>query len=245
MFKYGLKPSPEPPSLRFGTYLVPKQLPPIPQAFGHYTVIPDSGWRMLANDTLGDCTVAGAMHCVMLWNAIAGINIVFTNADARDDYFAITGGADDGADMVQVAKYWQKTGFRDDQDSRHYIAAYMAVDHLNPDHYYAASYLFGAVGLGVQIPSSAQDQFSAGEPWANVPGDSIEGYHYVPLVGRKANGNAVVVTWGAAQEVEQSWLDANLQEVVAMISIEEMVNGTTPEGFNVAALEDDLAVIAG
>lgn len=244
-FKYGLNLSPQPPALRFGDYLIPRKLPTIPPSFGHYNLFPQKGWGMLMNDTLGDCTVAGAMHCVMLWNKIAGVGIRFTDLDAQDDYFAITGGEDTGADMVAVAKYWHQTGFRDSVALRHRIGAYLAVNHLIPERYYTAAYLFAAVGLGVQIPSSAQQQFVDGKPWSYNAGDEIEGYHYVPLVGRRANGNAIVVTWGATQEVEQAWLDANLAEVVCMISEEELVDGKTPEGFNIAALEDDLDAIGG
>lgn len=198
---------------------------------------------MLGNDTIGDCTVAGAMHCVMLWNKLKGANVRFSTLDAQDDYFAITGGSDDGADMVQVAKYWQATGFRDRQDSRHSIAAYLSGDPGNFDHIYSGCYLFGCVGFGIEITSSAIPQFDNGEPWAPALDDSIEGYHFVPLIDRMPDGNALVVTWGAAQEVTPKWLSLHLKEVVYYISEEEMTNGETPEGFNMAALEDDLALL--
>lgn len=243
-FKYGLKRSPEPPSLRFGAYLIPKKLPPIPATFGRANLFPKNGWLMLANDSYGDCTVAGAMHAIMAWNKLGERHVPrFTDLDAKDDYFTITGGQDTGADMVAVAKYWQRTGFRDAKVNRHRIAAYLAGDPTKPENIAAGCYLFGVVGWGVEVPSSAQDQFTEGVPWDPVPGDTIEGYHFVPQIDRLPNGNDLIVTWGAAQEVTPKWRQAYLQEVVYYISEEEMADGETPEGFNMQALEDDLAIV--
>ncbi len=253
--KYGLNPSPEPPALKFGTYLVPNLLPTIPQTFGRANLFPKDGWGTLKNagiGAIGDCTVAGSMHAAMLWRKLAGVDVDFTDHDAQDDYSAITGyvpgddSTDTGADMVAVAKYWQRTGFRDAVDQRHYIAAYLGGrDPPNWEHVYAGCYLFAVVGLSVRIPTSAPKQFEAGEPWHVVRGDSIEGYHFLPLFDRTAAGNGLVVTWGAQQEVTQQWLETYTFEVVYYISAEEMVNGETSEGFDMAALEGDLAIIGG
>jgi hypothetical protein len=244
--KYGLIPAERPPDLRYSSYFLPHFLPSIPTYFGHQDVYPKDGWGMLKNGghgAIGDCAVAGPMHCVMLWNKVASKHVRFTDADASEDYFALTGGDDTGVDMVTAASYWHKTGFRDSKNQRHKIFVYLGVDPKNLEHVYSAAYLFGAVGLGIQVPSSAERQFIDGHPWTNVPGDKILGYHYVPLVGRVANGNAVVITWGRAQEVEQSWLGTNLRECVAMISQEFLIEGKSPEGFDWAALQDDLAYL--
>jgi hypothetical protein len=245
--KYGLLPAPQPPVLRFGSYLKTAQLRPVPAVFGHQSIYPADGWGMLLNGghgAISDCTVAGAMHCAMLWNKIAGKDVSFTDTDASEDYFAITGGTDTGADMVSAAQYWQKTGFRDATGARHKIFAFMAVDPQNLDSVFRAAYEFDAVGLGIQMPSSAQRQFIYNRPWSNVLlGENIDGYHYVPLMGHAFNGNAVVVTWGRTQEVELSWLGRNLVECVAMISEEVLVGGKSPEGFDMSALQDDLDAI--
>jgi hypothetical protein len=250
LFKTGLLPSPHPPALHFRSYMLRTLLPSVPAVFGHHNVYPKNGWLMLDNDRIGDCTVAGAMHCSMLWNKIAGKAVRFTDLDAQEDYSAITGyhkddpASDTGADMVAVAKYWQQTGFRDSHANRHKIAVYMAVDPKHLDRVFAAAYLFDAVGLGVQVRQSDETNFIDGHPWTGASHDPVVGYHYVPLIGRLANGNAVVVTWGGAQEVQHSWLEANLREVVAMISPEALVNGKSSEGFDFAGLIDDLKIIA-
>lgn len=232
-YKTGLLSGP-PPMLRFGDYLKPA-LPPIPDAFGHQGLIGPKDWGMLLNDTYGDCTVAGAMHCVMLWNKITGRGVHFTNLDAKEDYFTITDGADDGADMVQVAKYWQKTGFRDSLARRHKIVAYVSVDPIL-SHIDAAAYLFDAVGLGIKVGQKEEDEFEAGEPWL-VPGP-VDGLHYVPMIG-KADYRKIV-TWGGLQDVGEDWLESNVDQVVAMISSEALMNGKSSEGFDMTALTTDL-----
>ncbi len=248
IYKTGLLRGPA-PELHFRTYFLEHRLPPIPAVFGHQHLFPKDAWGMLGNDRMGDCTVASNMHCSMLFNKIVNVQVRFTPLDAQDDYSAVSGyvpgdhTTDGGANMVQVCAYWQKTGMRDSHNKRHKIVGYLAVDHKHLDRVFAAAYLFDAVKLGVQIPASAERQFMAGHPWANVAGDDILGYHDVPLIGRLANGNAVVVTWGRTQEVELSWLAQNLNEVVAVVSTESLTNGKSEQGFDLSALLDDLQLI--
>lgn len=242
-YKTGLNRMAKPPELRFGSYLMESQLPPIPGTFNRAYLFPPDGWGMLGNDQYGDCTVAGAMHAIMLWNKMAGHSARFTALDATDDYFAITGGDDTGADMAQVADYWQHTGMRDRHAVRHKIGAYLLGNPSNFDHLYAGCYILGPVGLGIEITRNSEAQFeNEHEPWHIVDGDEVIGYHYVPLIDR-VNGNAAVVTWGATQQIEQTWLAQHLKEVVFYVSPEDMVDGKSPQGFAMADLLMDLQVV--
>lgn len=246
-YKTGLKPSAEPPRLRFGAYFNATALPPIPEVFGHYDVIAPTSWLILGNASYSDCTIAGAMHATMLWNRIANRQVTFTEADALDDYRDACGyiigdpSTDNGGDMVTVAKYWRDVGMRDDTGARHKIAAYLQIDAANLDHVDAACYLFGAIGLGVSLPDSAETQFDHGQPWHLVVNDLATDYHYVPCVGKAINRK--VVTWGALQDAEEPWLVTNLKEAIAYISLEDMTNGKTIEGFDIAQLQSDLAAL--
>jgi hypothetical protein len=246
LFRTGLKQAPEPPQLRFGSYFKATALPAAPPTFGHYSLV-TSSWGMLANDQLSDCTIAGAMHCIMLWNATASKKSTFTALDAQDDYADACGyvpghpDTDNGGDMVSVAQYWKNVGMRDCTGARHKIAAYLQIDATNLVHLDAAAYLFDAVGLGVSLPDSAETQFTNGQPWSLIPGDTAVEYHYVPYVGKDANRK--VVTWGALQDIEEPWLQANLKEAVAMISVENMVNQKNPEGFSYDQLSADLVAL--
>lgn len=246
-FKLGLKFSPEPPALRFGDYLKEVQLPAAPDAFGSANLIGNKSWGMLGNADTGDCTIAGPMHATMLWRAIAkSPPATFTTMDAYDDYRDACGyvlgdpATDQGGDMVSVASYWRQTGMRDSAAARHKITAYMQIDATNLAHIDLAAYLFDAVGLGVELPRSAEQQFMEGRPWTVVDNDPIEGGHYIPYI-QKAPGNIrQVVTWGGLQDVTEEWLTKYLREVVAYVSPEYLVDGKSPLGFDASALLDDL-----
>lgn len=245
-FKLGLKFSPEPPLLRFGDYLKEAQLPAVPATFGHANLIGRKAWGMLGNDETGDCTIAGPMHAIMLWKAIAKSLVMFSVADALDDYSAACGyisgepDTDQGGDMVSVASYWRQTGMRDTANTRHKITAYLQADASNLGHIDLAAYLFDAVGLGVELPRSAEQQFMDGQPWSVVDNDPLEGGHYIPYVQKIAGNIRQVVTWGGLQDVTEAWLRKYLREVVVYLSPEYLVDGKSPLGFDASALLDDL-----
>jgi hypothetical protein len=241
-YKTGLLPSPEPPKLAFKTYLLPHLLPPIPPTFGHQYLYPRRGWGMLGNNVLGDCTVAGSMHAVMLWRSVIKKPVRFTTLDAKEDYFAITGGVDSGADMVAVAKYWQSIGFRDSKANRHKILAYMQTDPANLEHADAACFLFDAVGLGIEVGEAEMNDFSQGRPWDD-PNTSVDGYHYVPYVGKDFDYR-YVVTWGGIQPVTERWYKAKVNEVVPILSDEDLLaDGKSEDGFDMDALMADLEAV--
>ena len=249
-FKTGLLAGPS-PELHFRDYMLPATLPKVPPIFGHQNLYMPRDWGMLGNDRIGDCAVAGAMHCEKIWNKVVCRDVTFTTDDAISDYSALTGyvrgdaSTDQGTTIAALSDYWKKIGFRDFNDNRHKIEAYVALDPTNLEHLFAAAYWFdGGVGIAVQIPSSAEAQFLAHQPWSNVHGDKIEGYHFVPLIARLANGNAGVITWGGFQEVELSWLAQNCNQASAFLSIEDMTNGKSPEGFDLNALQEDLETLA-
>lgn len=250
-FKLGLKFSDIPPLLRFGDYLNAAKLPTVPDIFGQANLIGRKEWGMLGNDMTGDCTIAGPMHAVMLWRAIAKspFPTVFTNADAMDDYRDACGyvfgdpTTDQGGDMNQVASYWRQTGMRDASAARHKITAYLGVSADNLAHLDLACYLFDAVGLGVMLPSTAEKQFIAGEPWTVVDNDPTEGGHYIPYVGKTAGNIRQVVTWGGMQDVTEAWLQKYLREVMVYVSPEYLIDGKSPLGFDMQELLDDLEEI--
>lgn len=118
--------------------------------------------------------------------------MTFTDANVLADYAAVTGfdpakpDTDQGADMQEAAAYRRKTGIVDAQGDRHKIAAYLALEPGNLQHLFLASYLFGAVGIGLQLPASALLQTEQGLAWDVVADTTIAGGHYVPP-GRTAS----------------------------------------------------------
>lgn len=207
--------------------------------------MPGGEWHILGNDKVGDCVFAGAAHEHMLWTMEGGApRSRFTTKDVLSDYSAVTGyvpgrdETDQGTDMQEAASYRRKTGVLDATGKRHKIDAYMALEIGNADQLFLASWIFGAAGVGFQVPASAEGQFQRREPWHVVPRDRIVGGHYVPAVGRSESGNVVVITWGAAQEMSLEFLTAYNDESVVYLS-EEFLRGSdklSPEGFNLELL---------
>jgi hypothetical protein len=217
--------------------------------------LPATGWGvqpsskdygMLGNDQWGDCVIAGGMHESIVLNSEAGNPVPrFTTLDAQDEYTAVTGfnpadlSTDQGTDVQAAAAYRLKTGYRDSKGNRHKIVAYLAV---NSDDLPLAAYTLGSAGWGMNVPASAEGQFDAGQPWTFVPGDRLQGQHYVPLVGRTSVGNDVVITWGRSQEVTIPFYNAYFDEGIGYVSQEFLNNSThlSPEQFDLAALQSFL-----
>jgi len=234
---------------RLGTYADPDAVPKPPAQFGHAGLIGMSGWDMLANDRYGDCVWAGAAHETMLLNKIAGKTVRFTDFDVLADYAAVTGfkagdaKTDKGTDMQAAAAYRRKTGIVDADGKRHTIAAYLALDPGNLTQLYTALYLFGAVGIGLQLPSSVFGQTDRGEIWDVTPGAPLAGGHYVSAVGKLANGHIHVVSWGAVHTMTGAFLQDYCDEAVAYVSQESLVDQKSPEGFDYDTLLADLAAL--
>lgn len=242
--------------LRLGAYLNAAKLPTIPPIFGHQALFPAAGWGMLGNDEYGDCAWAGPAHETMLLTKLGGHPATFTTAGVLADYAAGTGfdphagppgnnPTDQGSNVRDVARYRQKTGIVDAHKTRHKIAAYVSVDPSNTSHVAAAMYLFEAAGIGIEFPTSAMDQFNNGEPWDVVAHASIDGGHYVPLVGKDMDF-FYVVTWGKLQRMTRRFFAKYCDEVWAFLSNEDLTAGKSPEGFASAQLQNDLrAITAG
>jgi hypothetical protein len=222
-------------------------LPVAPREFGQQALVTD--WGMLGNDNYGDCVWAGAAHETMLWNAEAGSKVTFADDAVLSDYSAVTGfdpsdpSTDQGTDMQKAAAYRQKTGVLDAFGHRHTVEAYVALKKRSLDWITRAAYAFGAVGVGIRFPSTAMAQFNAGKPWSYVPFSTVEGGHYVPIVGRLANGNLLCVTWGQIQEMTPTFFWKYNDENVAYLSLEALKNSENLLGLNVRQLEADLRAL--
>lgn len=234
--------------LKFAKYVDKSVLPVPPAQFGHEGLIGSTQWQMLANDSLGDCVIAGAFHETMLWNKIAGRNTPVSDAAAILMYEKIAGynparpkQTDNGTDMEAAAKYRRQTGVLDAAGKVHKVAAYLDLKKGDLAEHLLAAYLFGAVGIGIKFPDSAMDQFNASQPWDVVKGATIEGGHYVPLVAHREN--LEVVTWGRLQGMTPKFFAKYNDESVAYVSEEFLVGGKSPEGFDIDALKADLAKI--
>lgn len=219
------------------------KLPKPPAVFGHHAAVQQ--YHMLGNDKWGNCVWAGAAHEQYIWSLEGGAERTrITTADTLEDYAACTGfdytdATDNGSDMTEAAKYRQKTGIRDAVNQRHKIDAFVSLEVGNLDQMFLAIWLLGAVGVGLQLTQSAEDQSDAngegktGVPWTVPPHRKVVGGHYVSGVGRDTDGNLLVVTWGTVQAMTPDYFSQFNDEGVAYLSLETLdTKGLSPEGYN-------------
>lgn len=225
--------------LKLADFLLPGYALTVPSAVDYLSHV--ATWPMYGNDTLGDCTAAAAGHQREAWtNYGQGATTLTADADILRFYEACSGyipghpDTDNGAVMQDCCNYWRKAGLAGDK-----ILAFFQINPSNLAEVKAALYLFGGVYVGVNIPTSALDQFDAGVAWDYDPtaDNSIEGGHCIHLGAMDATGLMTVTSWGRTQKVTPAWWNRFTEECWAMASM-DWVNkaGLSPEGLDVAAL---------
>lgn len=227
--------------LKFANYVDRQLLPKVPATYGHVKTN-DVPWGMLGNDQYGDCVLAGACHETMVW-ALATHHTLpsFNNQTIISQYLALAGGKDEGLDPIETAKWRVTTGVEDDGGIAHRVKAFASINRdADLD---IAAYIFGACGVGFNLPESCMAEFNHGKPWADTSEAGVGG-HYVPLVGRNSKGLRFVVTWGRLQAVTDKFWKKYFVGGVCYFSLEYMLaSGFSPEGIKEEQLDADLAVL--
>lgn len=224
----------------FADYFDVKKLPVPPPRFGHENI--GKPWGMLANDEHSCCVFSGAAHEHMVWTHEGGLPVAdFEDANVLADYSAVTGfqlgdeDTDQGTDMAAAASYRRRVGIVDAKGVRRKIAGYVSLKPGDVDQLIAATYLTGAVGVGLNLPKGAMDEFDAHKPWDVHHGKShgTEGGHYVTCIGRNSAGMLLIVTWGAFHAMSPAFYQQWSDEAVLYYSPEIIrPDKKTPEGFD-------------
>lgn len=250
------------------TALTPS-LPPIPAPHGGYGMdfTGADGWLMLGNGPCddgsipegdaafqgaGDCAWAGPAHETMEACKNASRSVPsFTCLNVLDQYSAYsgyslqTGANDNGSNVRDVLNWRQSKGLLDASGTAHKIGTYVSIEPGNLIDLWEALYLFECVGIGINFPNSAMDQFNAGQTWSVVPGSTIKGGHYIPLVGHPSNNVWTCVTWGRRQTLTPRFLTTYCDEAWAYIDPARysVVTGETLEDYTNADLEQYLSIV--
>jgi hypothetical protein len=201
-------------------------------------------WPMYANDRIGDCTTAAAAHMIEAWTAAGRGQAVELPEVAVLDAFEhvkridpVTG--EEGAVELEVLRYWRKTGI-----GGHRIGAYARVAVHDRRLVQTAAWLFGGLYIGLQMPLVAQVQ-PVWDWTGSLSGPALPGSwggHAVDVVRYDQNG-LTVVTWGRLQELTWSFWGRYCDEAYCILSDDFLKQGTAPNGFDLAALEADLALV--
>jgi hypothetical protein len=203
-------------------------------------------WPMYANDRLGDCTTAAAGHMIEAWTAAtagAAVEVPESAVLAAFDAVKLVDPAtgEEGAVELDVLKLWRSTGI-----GGHRIDAFARVGCDDQDLVTAGAWLFGGLYIGLQLPlrAAAQDVWD----WAgrldgrDAPGSW--GGHAVNVVGYD-DGGLTVVTWGALKRMTWAFWNHYCDEAWCVLSTDYLEGGRSPQGFDLEALQADLALVTG
>ena len=204
-------------NLKFATLL--KAAPTLPPAYDFDMKHPGIPTPMFANDTLGCCVIAGRAHQTLRFEDIEqGSVLMITDADVRKEYFKETGGPDSGLVVLDSLSEWRHKGWRVGKHT-YRISAYAEVNRANRNQVRQAIYADVGIGIGVNLPLSAQGEIQTGRPWATTTGPGSApgswGGHYVYVPGYTPAG-PVCVTWGRKQQMTWAWFDKYCDEAYAI-----------------------------
>ncbi len=233
--------------------LLPKALPKVPARFGHGYLVQD--WGMLGNGPdesvapgfrgCGDCVFAGGAHETMIVNKTVKRIVKFSGRNVVNDYAWVTGyvigddSTDRGTQVRTALSFRRKTGLQDIDGKHHMIGAYLSFDPQNWRKLMVAAYYFDYVGIGFNFPSSAWMDWDEGVTWDVHPEDesTIEGGHYVPIIGSPRKDVATFVTWGKRATMSRRFYEMYNDEAWAMISPESLARGNNDRGLDLTHLK--------
>jgi hypothetical protein len=229
-------------TLSLARYVDRVRLPAPPDVFDETENVGD--WPMYANDRIGDCTIAAAAHMIEAWTAAGHGTAVEVPEDAVLSAFDQVKQVDpstgeEGAVVLDVLRFWRASGI-----ASHRIGAYARVSVGDQQLVRSAAWLFGGLYLGLQMPVSAQRQQVWSWPGALTgparPGSW--GGHAVDVVRYDAE-TLTAVTWGRLQQLTWSFLERYCDEAYCILSADFLEGDRAPNGFDLAALKEDLALV--
>ncbi|MBS2021467.1 MAG: hypothetical protein JST92_03600 [Deltaproteobacteria bacterium] len=229
-------------TLMLAHYTTPKLAPP-PESVDWSKKA--KAWPGYWNDTLADCTVAAAAHQIEAWTSQSGKAVTLDDKPVLKAYEDVSGwnpktgkNADAGAVVLDVLKYWRRTGI-----GGHKIVGFTAIEPGNHAHVKQSVALFGGCYLGLLLPASAKGQ----KMWTLTPGGKHGpgapgswGGHAVNVVGYDREA-LTVVSWGALLRMTWTFWDAYCDEAYALVSRDFIGKGTkAPSGLDLKQMINDL-----
>ena len=161
-------------------------------------------WPMLANNYLGDCVAAAALHAIQQRRAYALRPVTPTDDDAIALYSAWGGyvkdqpATDQGVIMSQALAAWAQNGVKLGAEMD-ILESYAAVEQLSLPWLKRAIWRTGSVMLGIQCPEAwLEDEVYLLDLPSGAPINSGGG-HAILLVGYQANAGDLLfncITWG-------------------------------------------------
>jgi len=248
--KLGKKPHVEDSrDLMLGRFLDLSRLPVPPETFTYAGVIEDGEWGMLLNDRLDSCAPAGAIHSQLGLSRIGDHNPDFNDACCELAYEEMGGyvigdpATDQGCDLRDVAKVWQKVGLADASGHRHRCGFYLWLEPGNLVELKIATYLFKTGCLGFRLTQNAQEAYWAAEGagtkpvWNFDPASPEVGGHAVPEFGPVEEGCWDGVSWGSGVDIADAYIENQMDSGFVVITHADLDVTGQVEGFDSEAVQ--------
>ncbi|HTW08560.1 MAG TPA: hypothetical protein VME46_13670 [Acidimicrobiales bacterium] len=247
--RLGKKDAVRPAGLRDLRQYVPDGFPPPPASFGVLRDLQAVPWGMDGNDTVGDCTIAGADHVIAAENAWLGTEDPRPTLQVLEAQYQQLSPGDTGCVIAEVLRDWRADGLFSMPGGTNRIGLYAPFDHADQTEFCQVVSFTGIAYLGIQCPRSAQQQYAkqcqSGQlvPWTVVPPSPIEGGHCIVAVGYTTAG-LYCVTWGGVVLATWEFIARYCDEAWALISQELGEKGADTLGIDVGNLAADLDALS-
>jgi len=229
-------------TLMFADYMTPALPAPPPSADWTKGV---TAWGMMLNNTLGDCTIAGAGHALQVWTANTGSMVTLPDPTIEsyyeqwDGYVPGNPSTDNGGVELDVLNDWQKGGF-----AGHALVAFADPKPANLVEIRQSIALFGGVYIGLALPLTAQTQ----DVWDVVPKGGAKakpgswGGHCVYVPKYDQNG-FTCITWGQPKTMTLAFWKKYCDEAHTLLGKDWLAGKGSPAGFDQDQLLADLKAI--
>lgn len=204
----------------------------------------------MLNDTLGDCTCAGAGHSRQVWTFNANPPMETPSDSAVESLYEQACGyvpgdpsTDQGGLEQSVLTYWMNKGF-DGQE----LTAFVEVDPANLNDVRQVIFDCGLAYIGFNVPAFLeQNGMVPGSTWDVDPsGDqSIVGGHCVVLPGYSSPAATFrVISWGSLYTMTAAFFAAFVDEVYGLVDSDWIkATGLTPAGLSITQWQAQMAAL--
>jgi hypothetical protein len=194
------------------------------------------------NNTLSCCVEAAKCKGLRRYFALeTGTASTATAQDVETNYFAETGGPDDGLVPDDSFAYWASNGFAvATPASVHKIIGSARVDATDAMHIQLAIWKLGGIFVGGMIPEQWINQT---EDWQPLPGAAIAGGHEMYGVAFDVQRGLCVETWGRRQWMTwgaASWCFSEMNQGEAAAIIRGVETATPIDGLDTVALQAEI-----
>lgn len=203
------------------------------------------GWPLLANDTIGDCSLAGYLHYIQAairWRD--GTAPQPRTEDALQAYrmFGWNGvGEGNGVVLADLMQRWKTVGlpWLGGVDKIHNFVR------VEKEHVQEAIRYFGPLITGSLLPLSANDpelvKFAAPTNLLGINRPGSWSPHCMLLAEMKSNGDGAFITWGGKIPADAGWIDAYTDEFWAVLHPIWLGSSVAPGGLVSALAEGKLS----